>query len=91
MSDWLASSGLSEKDFIRYADFFAHKIECVLDDSAIDALEDEIDIILREGGRLTPAEAEDIIEDAAEHASRKMFGKKYDKDGFLILREKNFD
>ncbi len=82
---------LSEKDFIRYADFFAHKIECVLDDSAIDALEDEIDIILREGGRLTPAEAEDIIEDAAEHASRKMFGKKYDKDGFLILREKNFD
>ncbi len=82
---------LSEKDFIRYADFFAHKIECVLDDSAIDALEDEVDLILREGGRLTPSEAEDIIEDAAEHASRKMFGKKYDKDGFLILREKNFD
>ena len=82
---------LSEKDFVRYADFFAHKIECVLDDSAFDALEDEVDIILREGGRLTPAEAEDIIEDAAEHASRRMFGKKYDKDGFLILREKDFD
>ena len=39
-------------------------------------------------------EVEDVIEDAAENASRpsirRMFGAKYNKDGFLILRDRNF-
>lgn len=85
---------LTEKEFIRYADYFAHELECVIDDSGFDALEDEIDAIHQEGGRLLAGEVEDIIEDAAEHASkpsvRRIFGSKYDKDGFLILRGRDF-
>ena len=85
---------LSERDFIRYADYFAHELECVIDDSGFEALEDEIDLIRREGGKLLAGEVEDIIEDAAENASRptvrRVFGAKYDKDGFLILRERDF-
>ena len=62
--------------------------------SEVEALEDEIDLIRREGGKLLAGEVEDIIEDAAENASRptvrRVFGAKYDKDGFLILRERDF-
>lgn len=85
---------LSEREFVRYADYFAHELECVIDDSGFDALEDEIDAIRQEGGQLLAGEVEDIIEDAAEHASRpsisRIFGSKYDKDGFLILRGRDF-
>lgn len=90
----LPSQELSERDFIRYADYYAAELECVLDDSGFDALEDEIDAILDEGGHLTAGEAAAIIEDAAEHASKptikRFFGGKYDKDGNLILRERDF-
>ena len=85
---------LSRADFLRYADYFARTLQCVIDDSGFDALEDEIDLIRQEGGKLLAGEVEDVIEDAAENASRpsirRMFGAKYDKDGFLILRDRNF-
>ena len=89
-----ARQELSERDFIRYADYFAAELECVLDDSGFDALEDEIDAILDEGGRLTAGDAREIIVDAAEHASKptikRLFGGKFDKDGNLILRGRDF-
>ncbi len=85
---------LSRADFLRYADYFARTIQCVIDESGFDALEDEIDLIRQEGGKLLAGEVEDVIEDAAENASRpsirRMFGAKYNKDGFLILRDRNF-
>ena len=85
---------LSERDFMNYAVYFAKQLECVIDESGLDALEDEIAEIREDGGALTAGEVEDIIEDAADHANRttirRLFSPKYDKDGFLILRNRNF-
>ena len=88
------SQELSERDFIRYADYFANELECVIDESGFDALEEEIAAIKKEGALLTAGEVEDIIEDAADHANRgtlkRLFSAKYDRDGYLILRNRDF-
>ena len=88
------SQELSERDFIRYADYFANELECVIDESGFDALEEEIAAIKKEGALLTAGEVEDIIEDAADHANRRslrrIFSSKYDRDGYLILRNRDF-
>ena len=85
---------LSEKDFIRYAEYFAHELECVLDDSAYTALEEEMAEIHKNGEKLTAGKVEKLIEEAAERAEkmgmRRMFAAKYNKEGFLIIRKKNF-
>ena len=89
-----ARQELSEKDFIRYADYYANEIECVIDDSGFDALESELEDIRREDGALTAGEVREIVEDAAEHANKatikRLFSAKYDKEGFLILRRRDF-
>lgn len=89
-----AHQELSEKDFIRYADYYANEIECVIDDSGFDALESELEDIRREDGALTAGEVREIVEDAAEHANKatikRLFSAKYDKEGFLILRRRDF-
>ncbi|MCD8078709.1 MAG: hypothetical protein LUE63_10145 [Lachnospiraceae bacterium] len=85
---------LSEKDFVRYADYYANELECVIDDSGFAALQEEIEAIKEEGARLTVGEARAIIEEAAEHAEKftikRIFASKYDKEGYLILRNRDF-
>ncbi len=85
---------LSEKDFVRYADYYANELECVIDDSGFAALQEEIEAIKEEGARLTVGEARAVIEEAAEHAEKftvkRIFASKYDKEGYLILRNRDF-
>ncbi|MCD8123533.1 MAG: hypothetical protein LUE23_00605, partial [Lachnospiraceae bacterium] len=85
---------LSEKDFVRYADYYANELECVIDDSGFEALQEEIEAIKEEGARLTVGEARAVIEEAAEHAAKftvkRIFASKYDKEGYLILRNRDF-
>ena len=62
------------------------------------ALYERIEMMEEDGVRLTRKAAVDLIEEAADKAEKKTLGKKltsflsptYDKDGYLILREKDF-
>ena len=54
----------------------------------------EREMMEEDGVPLTKANAEDLIEEAADKAEKRSFGgmfsSKYDKDGLLILKEKHF-
>ena len=62
------------------------------------ALYERIEMMEEDGVRLTQKAAVDLIEEAADKAEKKTLGRKltsifspaYDKEGFLILREKDF-
>ena len=59
------------------------------------ALYERIEIMDEEGVPLTKQNAVNLIEEAADRAEKpplmkRMFQKKYDKDGKLILKEEHF-
>ena len=62
------------------------------------ALYERIEIMEEDGIPLTRANAEEMIEEAADRAEKPSIGKlitgvfspKYDKDGMLILKEQHF-
>jgi hypothetical protein len=58
------------------------------------ALYERIEVMEEDGIPLTRANAEALIEEAADKAEKKtfksLFSAKYDKQGLLILREEHF-
>ena len=85
-------------EFAQFACKYASEIDCSIVDKSLLALYERIEMMEEDGVRLTKKAAVDLIEDAADKAEKKTFGRKlmslvspmYDKDGYLILREKDF-
>ena len=85
-------------EFAQFACKYASEIDCSITGKSMLALYERIEMMEEDGVRLTKKAAVDLIEDAADKAEKKSLGKKlaslispvYDKEGYLILREKDF-
>ncbi len=84
--------------FAEYACQYASEIDCSITGKSMLALYERIEIMEEDGIPLTRANAEDLIEEAADRAEKPSLGKrirgvfssKYDKNGLLILKEEHF-
>lgn len=85
-------------DFAQYACQYASDIDCSISGKSMLALYERIEMMEEDGIPLTKANAEDLIEEAADRAEKPsllkrvtgVFSSKYDKDGLLILKEEHF-
>lgn len=85
-------------EFAQYACKYASEIDCSITGKSMLALYERIEIMEEDGVLLTRANAEELIEEAADRAEKPSLGKlitgvfssKYDKDGLLILKEEHF-
>ena len=92
------SEEMDTDEFAQYACKYASEIDCSITGKSMLALYERIEMMEEDGVRLTRKAAVDLIEEAADKAEKKTLGKKltsflsptYDKDGYLILREKDF-
>lgn len=93
-----AEEELELRAFVDYASQYAGDIDCSINGKSMLALYERIEIMEEDGVPLTKANAEDLIEAAADKAEKFSFKKlftglfspKYDKEGLLILREDHF-
>lgn len=84
--------------FAQYACEYAAEIDCSITGKSMLALYERIEIMEEDGIPLTKANAEELIEEAADRAEKPSFGRKikglfsakYDKSGLLILKEEHF-
>lgn len=84
--------------FADYAVQYANDIDCSITGKSLLALYEKVDVMEENGIPLTRANAEDMIEEAADKAEKPSFGglikgvfsSKYDKEGLLILKEEHF-
>ena len=85
---------MSMRDFAKCVEDYAHQLECELDDKASLAIYARAEQLMDDGIVLSEAVAKDITDEAVELAEkpslRGVFSGKYNKDGFLILREEHF-
>lgn len=85
---------LTMQEFAQYIEKYAYEMECVLDDRAGLAIYAAAERMLDEGEELTEESARELADDAIDLAEkpslRGMFSGKYDKNGYLILREHHF-
>lgn len=85
-------------EFAQYACRYANEIDCNITGKSMLALYERIEIMEEDGVPLNRANAEGLIEEAADRAEKPTVGKrikglfstKYDKDGLLILKEEHF-
>lgn len=85
-------------EFAQFACKYASEIDCIVAGKSLLALYERIEMMEEDGVRLNKRTAVDLIEEAADKAEKPSLGRKitglfspkYDKDGFLILREDNF-
>ena len=85
-------------EFAQYACQYAGDIDCSISGKSMLALYERIEIMEEDGIPLTKANAEELIEEAADKAENPalvkkltgIFSSKYDKDGLLILKEEHF-
>ena len=87
-------SQMSLDDFVESAKEYAKQEECVIDETAGLALYAAAERLRGDGVKLSEEEAKNLIDDVidrAEHRGIKgLFGSKYDKNGYLILKEQFF-
>lgn len=84
--------------FAQYACEYAAEIDCSITGKSMLALYERIEIMEEDGIPLTKANAEELIEEAADRAEKPSLGRKlkglfsakYDKSGLLILKEEHF-
>lgn len=85
---------LTMQEFAQYIEKYAFEMECVLDGRAGLAIYAVAERMQEEGEELTEESARELADDAiylAEKPSlRGVFSGKYDKNGYLILREHHF-
>ena len=86
----LSAIGMDEDGFVTYAKNYLISIDCVLDEAGEVALQNAAEARKEKGVLLTKEEAENMIEEAADMSERKggLFGKRYNKEGYLILKGK---
>lgn len=85
-------------EFAQYACRYANEIDCSITGKSMLALYERIEIMEEDGIPLSRANAESLIEEAADRAEKPTIGKrikslfstKYDKDGLLVLKEEHF-
>ncbi|WP_143322065.1 hypothetical protein [Clostridium sp. HBUAS56010] len=85
-------------EFAQYACRYANEIDCSITGKSMLALYERIEIMEEDGIPLNKANAESLIESAADRAEKPSLGKriknlfssKYDKDGLLVLKEEHF-
>jgi tetratricopeptide (TPR) repeat protein len=82
-------------ELVEFAKTYAEEQECEIDDMGILALYNRISNIQKLDEATTLTEVKDIVDDAISRAERgglkKLFGgKKFSPDGYLYLREKDF-
>ncbi len=85
-------------EFAQYACQYAARIDCSITGKSMLALYERIEIMEEDGIPLTRANAEALIEEAADKAEKPglggaikgLFSAKYNKDGLLILKEAHF-
>ena len=85
-------------EFAQYATKYAATIDCAIPGKSMLALYERIEIMEEDNIPLTRANAEELVEEAADKAEKPSLGKmitgvfssKYDKDGLLILKEEHF-
>lgn len=85
-------------EFARYASEYASKIDCSITGKSMLALYERVEIMEEDGVPLTKANAEAMIEEAADKAENPTFGRrltgifssKYNKEGLLVLKEEHF-
>mgnify|MGYP003105865074 CR=1 FL=1 len=85
-------------EFAQYACRYANEIDCSITGKSMLALYERIEIMEEDGTPLNKANAERLIEEAADRAEKPSIGKriknlfstKYDKDGLLVLKEEHF-
>ena len=84
--------------FTDYAVQYASEIDCSITGKSLLALCQHVEAMEENGIPLTRANAEDMIEEAADKAEKPsigglikgVFSSKYDKEGLLILKEEHF-
>ena len=85
-------------DFAQYCAQYAASIDCSITGTSMLALYERIELMEENDIPLTKANAEQLIEEAADRAEKPPIGKrltglfksKYDKNGLLILKEDDF-
>ena len=89
-----ASEGMSANDFFEFAVDYAHMLDAVIDDMGSLAFYAEIEQYQQDRIPLTEELAQEMVEKAilrAEERSFKgLFSNRYDKEGYLILKEEHF-
>ncbi len=96
--DYDDKNEMDADEFAQFACKYASEIDCSITGKSMLALYERIEMMEEDGVRLTQKAAVDLIEEAADKAERQTLGRKltslfspaYDKEGFLILREKDF-
>ncbi len=85
---------LTTEQFVKYIEVYTAKLECVIDSKARLAICEIAEQMKEDGEELTRASARELADDAiylAEKPSlRGLLSKKYDKEGYLILKEQHF-
>ena len=98
MEEYDDDINMDADEFAQFACKYAAEIDCSIIGKSMLALYERIEMMEEDGVRLTQKAAVDLIEEAADKAEKKTLGRKltslfspaYDKEGFLILREKDF-
>ena len=88
----------SNNDLVDHAKEYAMLREYSIDDMGMLALYKRIDELQTASHYVTIEEVEEIMDEAIEHADKKnmgmlmdiLFGRRYDDDDLIILKEKDF-
>ena len=80
-------------ELVSFAKTYAYEAGCSLDDMGTLALYNRINLIGRYDHATTVKEVAEIMDEAIEKSSKGGFFNKpkYDKDGFIVLKEKDFE
>lgn len=86
-------------ELVNFGKTYAREMDCVIDEVAVLAMYNRINLIQRLDRATSLTEVKEIMDEAIENAQRggikALFGrigsKKYDEEGNLILREKDFE
>ena len=80
-------------ELVSFARTYANEAGCTIDDMGVLALYNRINLIGRYNHATTIKEVAEIMDEAIEKSTRGGFFNKpkYDKDGNVILKEKDFD
>ncbi len=83
----------SNDELVSFAKTYANEAGCTIDDMGVLALYNRINLIGRYDHATTISEIVDIMDDAIDKASRGGFfnKRKFDKNGNIILKEKDFE
>lgn len=87
-------TGMEPKQFVETATQYAHMLDTVIDEMGELALFALAEDYVQEREPLTEELAQEVVEKAILRAEKRslksLFSNRYDKDGYLILKEKHF-